>query len=288
MAQRSSKRRKRIKQAARNSPLPNSNVARTASALIDPVGKKLFIFTDDMLINQLRRDGPKIEVSFDRLCTEDLTELSALFSRANGLFFSGLSAGLEEKDELRISCAELLMNAANSLAAAVAILRMGYLLQPGIIIRSLLEAVATVLHLMQHPKDLIAYKNNVLKSPKTIAAAKKALPQYGLLYANFSDNFAHIGQLHKSITPVSEYTEKNDALEVNLSSLRIATWLLYVAAELAFNSLLDLPRYWHPVENGYKYDPSEDEKKWMSRFLKDSLARTASQDIDNLSTADPR
>jgi hypothetical protein len=242
-------------------------VVRVTSALIDHEAKKLFVFTDDMLINQLRRDGPRIEASFDRLCADDLTELSALLSRANGLFFSGLSVGLKKQDDLRVACAQLLMNAANSFAAAVAVLRMGYVLQPGIIIRSLLEAVSTALHLMQNPKDLAAYESHALKSPKTIAAAKKALPPFGLLYANFSDNFAHIGHLHKSITPIREYTEKHEALQVNLGSLRIAAWLLYVTAELVFNDLLEQPRYWHPAEQGYKYDPSENEKVWMKNFF---------------------
>ncbi len=263
-----SKRRKRRRHTEREPLSTGKTVVRASAALIDRDAKKLFVFTNDMLINQLRRDGPRIEASFDRLCADDLSQLSALLSRANGLFFSGLTVALKEDDDLRVACAQLLMNAANSFAAAVAVLRMGYVLQPGIIIRSLLEAVSTVLHLMQHPKDLTAYKNHALKSPKTIAAAKRALPPFGLLYANFSDNFAHIGQLHKSVTPIREYTEKHDALDVNLSSLRIAAWLLYVTAELIFNELLVRPRYWYPLEQGYKYDPSEEEKVWMKNFFR--------------------
>jgi hypothetical protein len=242
-------------------------VVRVVSAMMDREAKKLYVFTDDMLINQLRRDGPRIEASFDALCADDLAELSALLSRANGLFFSGLSVGMKEEDDVRVACSQLLLNAANSFAAAVAVLRMGYVLQPGIILRSLLEAVSTTLHLLQNPKDLDAYKNHTLQSPKTIAAAKKALPPFGLLYGNFSDNFAHIGHLHKSITPIREYTEKHEAVEVNLSLLRVAAWLLYVTAELAFNDLVEQPRYWHPVEQGYKYDPSDEEKVWMMKFF---------------------
>lgn len=144
---------------------------------------------------------------------------------------------------------------------------MGYVLQPGIIIRSLLEAVSTSLHLIQYPKDLPVYQSHKLKSPRTIGSAKKAIPLFGPLYAHFSDNFAHIGQLHKSITPVSVYTKRLEALDVNLSSLRVAAWLLYVTAELAFNELLEQPRYWHRTEQGYEFDPSEEEKEWMKSFF---------------------
>lgn len=242
-------------------------VVRVASVMMDPEAKKLYVFSEDMLINQLGREGPRIEASFDALCAVDLVELSALLSKANGLFFSGMAVGLKQDDELRVACSQLLMNAANSFAAAVAVLRTGYVLQPGIILRSLLEAVSTSLHLMQNPKDLHAYKSNTLQSPKTIAAAKKALPPFGLLYGHFSDNFAHIGHLHKSITPIREYTSKHEALEVNLSSLRIASWLLYVTGELVFNDLVEHPRYWHPVDQGYAYDPSDEEKAWMQNFF---------------------
>jgi hypothetical protein len=242
-------------------------VVRVSSAMMDSGAKKLYVFTDDMLVNQLRREAPKIEASFDTLCADDLTELSALFSKASALFFSGMTAGLTQHDDLRVACSQLLMNAGNSFASAVAVLRMGYVLQPGIILRSLLEAVSTALHLLQCPDDLDAYKNHTLQSPKTIAAAKKALPPFGLLYGNFSDNFAHIGRLHKTITPVREYTEKHEALHVNLGLLRVAAWLLYVTAELVFNELSEHPRYWRPVRQGYAYDPSEEEQAWMRDFF---------------------
>lgn len=267
MGRNHSKKQKRANRSKRAASTRDEPVVRLASAFVAPREQRIVVFTDDMLLNQLRRDGPRIEESFDRLCADDLARLSSHLSKTNGLIYSGLTIATQEEDELRIACAQLLLNAINSFAAAVAVLRMGYVLQPGIIIRSLLEAVSTTLHLIQHPKDLAAYKNHTLQSPKTIAAAKKALPPFGQLYGHYSDSFAHIGQLHKSITPIREYSERHEALEVNLNSLNIAAWLLYVTAELAFNELVAQPRYWHPVEQGYKYDPSEGEKEWMKSFF---------------------
>lgn len=242
-------------------------IARVGSVLLDQEAKKIVEFTENMLLNQLRRDGPKIEASFDRLCGDELIPLSAFFSKTNGLVYSGLIVASREEDDLRIACAHLLMNACNSFGAAVAVLRMGYVIQPGIILRSLLEAVSTALYLIQNPNHLPSYQNHTLQSQKTIAVAKKALPPLGQLYGHFSDNFAHIGHLHKSITPVVEYTEENEALTTNLSSLRIAAWLMYVTAELLFNELLEMPRYWQAVEKGYMYHPSEDEKTWMKSYF---------------------
>ncbi|NOZ11912.1 MAG: hypothetical protein GXP09_12855 [Gammaproteobacteria bacterium] len=240
---------------------------RLGSAFVDEGAKKVFVFSEDILINQLRRDGPIIEKSFDQLCESELRQFSSLISQTSGLLYSGLRLASQQEDELRKACAQLLLNASNSFAASVAVLRMGYVLQPGIIIRSLLEAVSTTLHLLQKPSDFSAYQNHTLQSPKTIALAKKALPPFGILYGHFSDNFAHIGRLHKSITPITEYTERDEALKLNLSSLRIASWLLYVTTELVFNELVSSPRYWHPVENGYQYAPSEEEKNWFTKYF---------------------
>jgi hypothetical protein len=236
--------------------------------LLDREKKQIVIFTTDILINQLRRDGPKIEASFDKLCDEDIKELSALLSQSSGLLYSGLKVALRYDQNLRAACAQLLINASSSFGAATAILRMGYVLQPCIIIRSMLESISTVLHLLQYPKDLVAYEKHTLQSPKTIAAAKKVLPPFGELYGHFSKNFTHIGHLHKSITPVTEFHEKHDALVVNLDSLRIAAWLLYVTTELLFNEFVPEPRYWYPVKNGYVYNPASKERDWMSVFFR--------------------
>jgi hypothetical protein len=252
--------------AARSKPEAAAAVSPNAM-LLDHHDKQLVIFTDDMLLNQLRRDGLRIEASFDKLCEQDLRELSQLLSTTLGLLYSGLKVALRCDQKLKTACGQLLLNAANSFGAATALLRMGYVLQPGIVIRSILEAVSTTLHLLQRPGDLAAYENHLLQSPKTLAAARKVLPPLGQLYGHFSDNFAHIGRLHKSVTPVTEFKERHPALEANLSSLRIIAWLLYVTTELLFNELLDAPRYWHPVVSGYAYNPSAAERAWMASFL---------------------
>jgi hypothetical protein len=235
--------------------------------LLDPDDRQIVVFSPDMLLNQLRRDGPKIEASFDALYEEDLRRLSALLSTTSALLLSGFKVSVRSGTELNTACAELLTNASSSFCAATAILRMGYVLQPGIVIRSMLESVSTVLHLIQRPADLASYKNHTLQSPKTIVSAKKALPPFGMIYGFFSDNFAHVGRLHKSVTPLREFKAGNEAIDLNLGFLRFSAWLLYVTTELLFNDLLEAPRYWKPVDGGFAYDPSEAERAWMAEFL---------------------
>ena len=131
----------------------------------------------------------------------------------------------------------------------------------------MLEAVSTVLYLVQHPTEVAAYERDALRSPKTIAAAKRAIPIFGELYGYFSANFTHIGHLYRAMNPIAEFTDRHDALEVNLGFLRIAAWLLYVVTELVFNELVKAPRYWHPVPNGFMFDPSPQERAWMASYL---------------------
>ena len=267
MVRRQRKKKKQAKRPGKASHGTDLVARRPSSILLDPAAKQVIVFTDDILLNQLRRDGPQIERSFDHLCADDLVQLSSLHSKTSALMFSGLRLAVAQDDDLRSACAQLLSNALNSFASALALLRMGYVLQPGIIIRSILEAISTCLHLLQRPEDLPAYEAHTLQSPKTIATAKNVLPHFGSMYGHFSDSFAHIGKLHKAITPITEYVERDEALVANLSALRMTNWLLYVTAELAFNELVDSPRYWYPVDNGYRYDPSDDEKAWMSNFF---------------------
>lgn len=235
---------------------------------LDHEAKQRIVVSGDVLINQLRRDAPKIEASFDAACDEEIREISELFSLTVGVLIASLRLASRQNDELRLAAGPLLSNASNSLAAAAAVLRAGYVLQPGILIRSLLETVSTVLHLIQVPGGLGELRSGRLKSTRTLAAAKTALPPIGALYGYFSENFAHIGDLHKGLPRVGEFERGDEALEVNLGFLRIGTWLLYTTTELLYFDLVPQPRYWVSASGGFTFDPSDDERKWMDSFFR--------------------
>lgn len=265
------KRRHQKKNTHRGSQASIDSVARVvirpSTVFLDHEDQQILVFTADMLLNQLRRDSPKIEETFDNLCEADLLDLSNLMSKTSGLLGMGIKVASRHDQKLEKSCALLLLNASSSLVGAIALLRMGYVLQPGILIRSILEAVSTVLHLVQHPGDFKAFEMGKLQSTKTITAAKRAIPMFGNLYGRFSEDFVHISHLHQTVNPVSPYTERHEALEANLTFTRISSWLLYVTAELLFNELEPEPRYWKPEERGYVFNPSPEEREWMTTFF---------------------
>lgn len=244
-----------------------NGLLRAEALIVDQNNKKLIVVTKDVLTNQLKRDTPQIAASFDALCGADIEELSEVLAQALSVVVAGMMLSKDSGAKRKNSCGQLLINASNSFTAATQLLRSGYVLQPGIVIRSILESISTVLHLIDRPEDFSKYVSGELQSTKTIAAAKKAIPFFGILYKNFSENFAHIGEFHREIQQVKKYEAQNEALTLNLSFLRLTVWLIYLTAELLFNELVSKPRYWHREANGFVYNPSEDELNWMKNFL---------------------
>ena len=51
-----------------------------SGVVVDPKRKRTALVDGKLLINQLNRDGPKIEASFDQLCAAELEAMSELAS----------------------------------------------------------------------------------------------------------------------------------------------------------------------------------------------------------------
>ncbi len=240
---------------------------RTRAAIIDPSNRRRIEIKENALVNQLARDSALIAESFDAICFNDLNEISGEFAATYGLVMTGIIASGQSQDSLRLACAELLSNALNTVAASTSLLRTGYTLQPGILIRSCLEAVSVALHLIQNDNDLDRYKANTLESTRTIASAKRVLPPFGRIYHFYSTEFVHIGKLHKSITKISPYKEKDEILISNLGFIRFAIWLVYVSLELIFFDSIAAHRFWVQEGPGYRFAPSDEEKQKMNAFF---------------------
>jgi hypothetical protein len=179
----------------------------------------------------------------------------------------------EDGDDLRIACGELLSNSLNSLAAATYLLRGGFVLQPGSVIRSCFESLAVVLHLIQFQEDLSSYRDHRFESTRAIASAKHVFPPFGRIYGLLSKEFTHLGKLHKQLTPIGEYTASNEALALNLHFITTGVWMCSVTCELAFLDSIVKPRYWSQLSNdsldqvSYCYSPSPEQRAWMDNFM---------------------
>lgn len=255
----------------RNRPPPALPAERTFARFIDVEQRTEVVVSNDVLFNQLRRDGPRIVASFDALCSRDLDALNAevctFVSTVSATVTSAAPTG-EIDQVLRATCLNLLMNGQQTFVSALEALRLGFRLQPGILVRNILETASTVCHLVIYPRELESFLDGRLSSTQTIAAAKRVIPPFGRLYGLFSDEFAHIGRLHNSPNPLREYSANDEALATNLRFLRTAIWLINVVAELAFFDALSQHRYFRKLsENAFLYAPSESEQTRIQRLL---------------------
>jgi hypothetical protein len=233
--------------------------------------KTRYVLRKGIIVNQLKRDSLKIAASFDRFCEKDLAEMSALFSLAYlyiGVKFMRSGSIGDEYEHIR---AQLLYNAADSCTAAVDLLRSGFKLQSGMLVRNILEMISTALHLSMKPEDLDAFKEGKLDSTKTISEAKKVLPLFGHYYGFFSENFIHVAHLHWRAHPLVEYEGRDEGLITCLMFLKSSIWLLYVATEFVCFDDVVKHRYFEKLGPGkFAYRPSKEERAWLEGFLEES------------------
>lgn len=235
---------------------------------LDDERKEAVFFSPDILVNQLRRESPLIAGSFDRLCGDDLAIMSEVYSHALLAGLRGYLDAHRAEDNFALTCGQLLMNAGQSFTAATSLLRDGFRLQPGMLIRTVIETLAMVLHLQVEPGDLGRVRAGEFSSPKALPAAKKILPPFGGLYGFYSEQFAHLGGLHLQPQPLVAYEERDEAMEANLMFLKLTDWLLYVVTELVFFDHMESHLYWRRIKPGeYAYDPTQKGKDWFDALL---------------------
>lgn len=171
-------------------------------------------------------------------------------------------------EEPRQACLRLLINANQTLIAALQTLRAGFRLQPGILVRSVLEALSTVLYILKTPEGLTRFKAGKLDSAKTIGPASKVLPPLGRMYGFFSKHFVHLGSPHLEPNPLSNYSERDEVLKLNLSFMKVSLWLLYIVGELVTFEK-GSTSYWKHVGGGrFEFNPWPPELvTWQKEYL---------------------
>lgn len=253
----------RTKRTRKRFRVPSRN--KIASIRIDQDNEQIVFTTKDMIQNQLKRDGPKIRRSFDALARFHIAACSEIFGEATGLIVRHLPR-LNE-NTFKATASRLFASASSTYLASIEVARHGYRRQYGMLARSFIETIATVIAITIEPKALDEFHEGRLKSTKCVGKAKSVLPPLGMYYGMLSDQFVHIGPAHAAFEPVALYTPEDEALKFIASSLRGDVWLLYLAAELVFHDELQEPRYWKQRGLGVAYDPSEHERAWMREFL---------------------
>ncbi|GAL83118.1 hypothetical protein CV_0843 [Sporocytophaga myxococcoides] len=236
----------------------------------EETGERL-IFTRDQLINQLQKICPSIHKSFDTTFSNEFKNLSSDLSEISPILFIGYRMAKENNNELLITCGDLLRNSANTIIAATQTLRCGFRLQSGILLRSVIEMCATVVHLIVKPDDLNKFLNDELISSKSISIADKQIPLFGKIYGILSKKQIHINSLHADWYPMREYNSSEEIpASVTLGMLGFSTMLLYITTELTFINAVENPKFWEIVEKGkVKFIPPDNSIfSWVDEKLK--------------------
>ena len=232
-----------------------------------------YIFTDDLLINQLQRLCPSVCNSFDIKFFEEFKHLSSDIDKILPIQFVGHKMANRENDELLIVCGDLLRNSTNTVIAATQTLRCGFRLQSGILLRTSIEICATVVHLLTQPDKLNNFRANKLESTKSISVANKQIPLYGKVWGLLSQKFIHIGSFHTDYYPLDEYSEKEEIpAKVTLGMLGFATLILAITTELTFINVTKESKYWVPIGNHkYKFIPPDNSQMvWAEKLLRNT------------------
>jgi hypothetical protein len=238
----------------------------TVAAFVDPKNERVVFLKDTMVVNQLRREGPKIAASFDAAFDEDIRQISEQFAIAFGTLYCRMQH--PKKDKVGDACLQLLANASQTSIAALELVRHGFRLQPGILIRNVLETICVALALFVEPELMETYEQGKLQSSKMVSRAKEVVPPLGWAYGFFSKEFAHLGTLHQQMHEWDVFEKSDDAAEMNLKFIKLAVNLLTISGELICYDSLETHRYWTRVAPGhYAYDPSESEREWQQAFL---------------------
>ncbi len=226
-----------------------------------------------LLFNLVRRDINPICASFDEHYGPHMRPIDELFSDTAFLLFTTTRYDGNIREDYESALYGLLQNALQGLGSATVLLRSGFPKQALVLIRQAIEIAATVIHIVGDDtrKALADFTNGKYESSKSITKAKSAIPIIGELWGFLSNSYVHITAMYGTVTRLRPYQQDDDAIANVINCLRLATWIVYVATEIAFPMSLAENRYWKPVtvggRNAVAFDPSKEEREWAARYL---------------------
>lgn len=172
-------------------------------------------------------------------------------------------------DEICQDLSVIINNARVSLVGGLDLMRNGYRLQPGLLLRNAIELCATVLDIWMNGDQFDALKQGRMKSAKSITAASKAVPLFGKRYGLFSDMSVHVSDLHTTDGRIARYTDPTEIpLHMNTFLSHMVLWAILVVSELVFFSVVETPIYWiEETDRSFRYSASDEEQEWIRSFF---------------------
>lgn len=239
----------------------------TVATFLD-LDNQINVFTSDMIKNQFSKEQPRISAHFDKDFESDIDaishELAIVTAYIHGSF------RLEQDDEIPAvsECVSLLSNSIQSILAALTLLRSGFRVQPPAQLRLAIETTATAVALYVEPEHVDDFRNGKFGFPQAFKIAKNAIPVLGPFYGQLSEQFSHLGSLHKRPHLIETLDRDDSAAQMNLGLIKSMVIVVAIAAELIYFKLLADHRFWRRLDRGvYAYSPSEAEQRHQRDFI---------------------
>jgi hypothetical protein len=236
-----------------------------AGAFYNREENTIVTMTADAVINQIRRDTPRIAESFDRFYDTEFRFISTELSRVFVLLSAGLTQIPDPASPRNAAC-RVLSTASQTVVAALDLVRDAFPLQASILLRTAIEAIAMGVAINTDTRCHEQFRVGRLQSTKCIGPADRALPIIGRLYGTFSEQFAHLGPLHYRLDGMKELQERTEETTGVIDMIKSIVILLDMASELVLFELVEKPRYWESPERGkLRFMPSpEDAERFMA------------------------
>lgn len=243
---------------------------------IDDNTSEEFVFTKDVLINTLKGSCIETNISFDDVYAEDFRYISSIYSRVLCKHHAAYRQANLTNNTLQITAGDLIRNASNTILASTQLLRCGFRLQSGVLLRSTVEICACVVHITTVNGAYSDFIEDKLKSSNSIGIANKVIPIFGKIWGKLSNNQVHINNvIHAGYYPVDVYKDKSETpVNITIGLIGLSLMILEITLELVFNKKIaqkDLV-YWRVINSGgCQFIPpsNNNENNWMERAFKD-------------------
>ena len=226
------------------------------------------------IIKHIHQTSNDVADHFDKFYSKDIE----LLAEDIAISFNILGEVIDRPKETQVSDADhqsalLFWTALNTLIASIEIFRRGYLKEPAMLSRNILEMVGTAYDIHLHPEKLNLFRSGKYDSAKSIGIVKQLSPAIGRMYGELSKMFSHVNRLH--ILPQGSYdlkrailkratlwigggfSEKDTRMQaIMLSDLMMTLDVINTVMEFIFYEEIKEHRFWTKLKNGiYKYSP---------------------------------
>ena len=216
-----------------------------------------------MVLNHIKLISNSVANDFDNNYQKIFEDFSEDIAESQNTLISLINKDEENKlSDADFQSAIFLYNGLTSIIASIELFRRGYLNEPQVILRNVLEIISSAYDIHINPDKYIKYKNHKYDSTNAISVATKIIPHMGQSYGLLSKYVTHISVLH--IAPKGNMDKDNPTFWVGggfkkehaeyhfsvLTAIRDTLSLLNEFLEIIFYDKLEQHSYIAKDENG--------------------------------------